>query len=229
VAAVEIGVGHDRASRHLVEGDVLRGQVRRGRDRDALTQSLRIAQRPGERLHAAEAAAEHRRQPLDAEGIDETGLRIDPVFHRDDREVAAVGPPVRGGIGIRARRPGRAEARARVVDADDEEAIGVERLARTDQVVPPAFALRLPWIRAGDMVRRVEGVADENGVAAARVQAAVGLVGERVVAQHRAARQRQRRGELHQLRLDVAKGAHRHRQEKTRHRQSGTPGGASCL
>ena len=168
VAAVEVGVGDDRAPRHLVEGDVLRRQVGRGRHRDALAQPLGIAQRPGQRLHAAEAAAEHRGELLDAERVDQARLRVDPVLDGDDREVAAVGAAVRGRIGVRARRPGRAEARAGVVDADDEEAVGVERLAGADQVVPPALALRLAGVGAGDVVRGVERVADEHGVAAAR-------------------------------------------------------------
>ncbi len=214
VAAVELRVGDDRPPRDLVEGDVLRRQVGRRRDGDALAQALGIAQRPGQRLHAAEAAAEHGGQPLDAERVDQARLRVDPVLDRDHREVAAVGAAVRGRIGVRAGRPGRAEARARVVDADDEEAVGVERLARADEVVPPALALLLPGVGAGDVVRGVERVADQDGVAARRVQRAVGLVGEGVVGQLRAARERQRRGEMHRLRQDIAKGAHRTRARK---------------
>ncbi len=228
VAAVEVRVGDDRAPRDLVEGDVLRRQVRRRGDGHAQAQPLGEAQRPGERLHAAEAAADDGGESVDAERVDQARLRVDPVLDRDDRKVAAVGAAVRGGV--RARRPGRAEARARVVDADDEEAIGVERLAGADQVVPPALAPRLTGVRAGDVVRRVERVAHEHGVAARGVQRAVGLVGERVVGERRAARERQRRGEMHRLRLDVAYRTHRGaEQRKTRRRQSGTPGRASCL
>ena len=50
--------------------------------------ALGIAQRPGQRLHAAEAAAHHRGEPLDAERVDEARLRVDPVLDGDDREVA---------------------------------------------------------------------------------------------------------------------------------------------
>ena len=41
VAAVEIGVGHDRLARDFVEGDVLRGQARARGDHD------RVAERSG--------------------------------------------------------------------------------------------------------------------------------------------------------------------------------------
>ena len=64
--------------------------------------------------------------------------------------------------------PGRAEAAAEVVDADDEEAVGVERLARPDHVVPPADVVGIVGVVAGDVVRRVERVADQHRVAARR-------------------------------------------------------------
>jgi hypothetical protein len=184
------------------------------------TRPLGIAQRPVERLHAAEAAADHCRQPLDAERRDQARLGVDPVLDRHHREVAAVGAAVRGRVGVRMGRPGRAEARARVVDADDEEAIGVERLARADQVVPPALALLLAGVGAGDMVRGVERVADEDRVALRRVQRSVGLVGERVVAQHRAAGEAERLGEVHRLRLDVAERGHA---DRTRTKENPAP------
>jgi hypothetical protein len=67
VAAVEVGVGDDGAPRHLVERDVLRRQLGRGGHRHAVRHALGIAQRPRERLHAAEAAAQHRGELRDAQ------------------------------------------------------------------------------------------------------------------------------------------------------------------
>ncbi len=80
--------------------------------------------------------------------------------------------------GFDVTRPGRAEAAAEVVDADDEEAVGVERLARPDHVVPPADVVGIVGVEARDVMRRVERVADQHRVVARRRQRPVGLVGE---------------------------------------------------
>ena len=49
---------------------------------DALAQRARVAQRPRQRLHAAQAAAQHRGELGDAEALEQARLRVDPVFHR---------------------------------------------------------------------------------------------------------------------------------------------------
>ena len=205
VAAVEIGVGDDGAAGHLVEGDVLGRQVGRGGHGDAFVQPLGVAQRPAQRLHATQAATQHGGQALDAQGVEQPGLGVDPVFHRHHRKVGAPGP---AGGAVDMHRPGGAEAGAQVVDADDEELVGVQRLARTDQVVPPALALVLPFVGAGHVVAGVERVAHQHGIAARSVERAVGLVDQLVAGQLRAAAQRQRLVEAHRLRADVPDGTH---------------------
>ena len=134
--------------------------------------------RPRERLHATEASAHHRRPPLDAQPIGKARLRVDPILDGNERKFRAVRLSSRR---VDRLRTGRAEATPQVVDADDEKPIGVERLARTDHVVPPADVARLVGVIAGDVMRRVERVGDEHGVAALAVQRTVRFVGELVV------------------------------------------------
>jgi hypothetical protein len=198
-------------------------KIRRCRDRDAMAQPLGKAERPAQRLHAAKAAAQHCRELPDAEGVEQARLRIDPVFNGDDRKIGAVWL---AGRRVRLHGAGRPEARPGVVDADHEEAVGVERLARADEVVPPAFALGLSGVGAGHMVARVQRVAHQHRIAAVGVQRAVGLERERVVAQLRAAAQGERCREVKELRLDFADRLRENqedtlRKQKTRRRCKG--------
>mmetsp|Transcript_6973 Transcript_6973/g.29526 ORF Transcript_6973/g.29526 Transcript_6973/m.29526 type:complete len:380 (-) Transcript_6973:1175-2314(-) len=207
MAAVEVGVGDDGAPRHLVEGDVLRRQIGGGRDGDAMRQALGVAQRPVQGLHAAQAAAQHRRQLLNAEARDDSGLGIDPILHRDDREVRAPGP---AGGRVEVHRAGRAEARAQIVDADDEELVGVQRLARADQVVPPAFAPRLARIGAGHVMAGVERMTHQHRVAALGIEPPIGLDHQVVRAKACTAAQPQRLVEMKTLRRHLADASARH-------------------
>lgn len=199
VAAVEVGVGHDGATRDLVECDVLGREVGCAGNHHRVAHARWVLQRPRQRLHAAEAAAHDGREGLDAERVEQCGLRIDPVLDGDHREVGAVDP---AGRGVDVHRAGRAEAGAEVVDADHEEAVGVDGLARPHHVVPPALGTRLALVDTSDVVRGIERMAHQHRIAAFGIQGAVGFVGERVVADRCAAAQGQRARELHRLRGD---------------------------
>ena len=203
VPVVEVRVGHDRLPRDLVERDVLRRQVGCGRDHQRVADPLRVADRPAQRLHAAEAAAHHRGELRDAEPVGEPRLRVDPVLDGDHREVAAPRPP---GVRVERQGPRGAEAAAEVVHADDEEALRVERLARPDHVVPPADVVLVAGVVPGHVVRRVQRVADEHRVGLVGVERAVRLVRQLEPRQPLPARELQRLGELRELRLDDADG-----------------------
>jgi len=90
MAAVEIRVGQDGLAGNVVESDVLRREFGGRGDDQGMTYPLRVADRPAQRLHAAQAAADDGCPLIDAESICESGLCFHPVTDGDDGEV---GPP----------------------------------------------------------------------------------------------------------------------------------------
>jgi hypothetical protein len=139
---------------------------------------------------------------LDAEMVGEARLRVDPVFDGHQRKSRRpTDAPVDGLID---KGPGRAEAAAEIVEADDEETIGIERFPRPDHVVPPAHVFAIVGVIAGDVVRRIEGVADQDRVAAIGVERSVRFEGELVIRQGLAAGEREWRIEMRALRHDRA-------------------------
>ncbi|MPN01478.1 hypothetical protein SDC9_148687 [bioreactor metagenome] len=186
MAAVEVGIGEDGLAGDVVEGDVLRGQFRRRGDDQRVAYPFRVGNGPAQRLHAAQTAAHHRCPAVDAEDVGEACLGIHPVTDRDDREIGA--PGLAGGR-VDRRRAGRAVAAARIVQADDEEAVGVERAAGADDVVPPADVVWLVRVVAGNVVMAGKRMADQDGVGFVSVQRAVGLDGQVVGRQDAASAQ----------------------------------------
>lgn len=84
--------------------------------------------------------------------------------------VGAAGGRVEGG------GAGGTLAAAKDVGAEDKPVVGVDGFARADQVVPPAGLPVVEVVEAGAVVVAAEGVADEDGVVAGGVEAAVGFV-----------------------------------------------------
>ena len=64
----------------------------------------------------------HGGQRVDAQRVEQPRLRVHPVLHGDDREIGAVDA---AGAGVHMHRAGGAKTRAEVVDADDEETVGI--------------------------------------------------------------------------------------------------------
>ena len=124
----------------------------------------RIARRPLQHLHAAHRAAGDREQRVDAEMVEQHRLRAHHVADGDDRKIEA---PRLAGLRIGRGRPGRAHAAADHVRADDEIALGVDRLAGADHGLPPA-RLAGDRMHVGDMLVAGQRVADQDGVAALR-------------------------------------------------------------
>ena len=171
VAAVEIGVGDDGAACNLIERNVFSREIGRTGDHHSMTHARRILQCPAQGLHASQTAAHHSGQRFNTQCIEQLGLGIDPVLHRDHWKICAINL---AGVGVGLHRAGRTKARAKVVNTNDKEMIGIDRLAGADHGVPPALGpgQRLPsfvQIDAGHMVRGIEGVADQNRIRLAGV------------------------------------------------------------
>ena len=97
MARMKIGVGDDGTARDLVERNVFCRQVGCTRHHHCMAHALWVLQRPAQGLHAPQRAAHHRRQGAYAQHIQQPGLRVDPVLHRDHREISTINPP---GIGV---------------------------------------------------------------------------------------------------------------------------------
>ena len=107
VAAMKVGIGHDGASRHFIEGDVLGREVGRTGYHHGMTHALWVLQGPAQGLHAAQAAAQNGSELGDAQTVEQQGLGVHPVFNRDDRKIRAIHLAC---VGVDVHRARRAKA-----------------------------------------------------------------------------------------------------------------------
>lgn len=176
-----------------MEGDVLRGVPCGAGDDHGRGDALGKGRRPAQRLHAAHRAADHGEQLSHAEMIEQHRLRTNHVADGDDREAHSPGV-ARGGIDR--RRPRAAQAAAQHVRADDEIAIGVDRLARPHHPRPPA-GLAGARMGGGDMLIAGQGMAHQDRVAAIGREGAICLVADVERRQQPAAVEAQRPRQRH--------------------------------
>ena len=189
MSAAEIRITLHAGPRDGVEGDGHRRLAQSGGE-DGDTADLRgIIGAPEEGLHAAHGTADDGMEAGDAEVADDEALGPDDVTQGDLREEAAVGA-ARAGIGR--ERTGRALASAEAVHPDDEEAVGVDGLARPDETIPPPWLAVGGRVAPGDVVVAAQGVGDEDRVRLVRQQRAVGLIAQGQAGQFAAELQRER-------------------------------------
>ena len=108
----------------------------------------------------------------DAETSEQRSVHGHEVADGQQREAQPVGT---ARTGIDARRTGRAGAASEQVRAYDEEALGVQRAARTDDRVPPAPLPRVPMV-TGSVGVTAQRMAHEHRVGAIGIERSVGLV-----------------------------------------------------
>jgi hypothetical protein len=115
--------------------------------------------------------------------VDQHTLGMYHVGDRDHRETQPVGF-AGGRIGF--LRAHRAKAPSQHIGAQDEVAVGIQRLARPHHYIPPSL-LAGGWMRFGDELVTGQRMADQDRVGFVGVQHAIGLVGDRERAQRDAA------------------------------------------
>jgi hypothetical protein len=133
--ALPIGVGHDGAASHFVEGDLLRGVAGAGGQGHEVVYDVGIHDGPLECLHAPHGTADHRMQGGDAEVIQQFLLGRHHVRDGDEGKVEA---ERFAGLGIDVARTGGTGTTADDVGTNHEIFVRIQRLARADQGVPPA-------------------------------------------------------------------------------------------
>src|SRR5215472_5251762 len=119
-AAAPFWIGHDRLPPDLMKRNVLRRMSGGTRDGQRAKYALRIARRPLQHLHSAHRAAGNGKERLDAQMIEQHGLRANHVADRNDWKVESPRLP---GPWIRGRRTRRAHACTHHVRADHEIAL----------------------------------------------------------------------------------------------------------
>ena len=177
VAAVKVGVGHDGAARDFIEGNIFGCQIGCTGHHHSVAHAAWVLQRPTQRLHSAQAAAHNGGERLDAQGVQQSGLRINPILHGDHRKISAVNF---AGVRVKLHWPSGAKTRAKVVDANYKKLVGIDGFAGADHGVPPAFrpifdSTCIVKVHPGHMMRGIECVADQYRVRLVGIKRAIGF------------------------------------------------------
>ena len=170
VAAVPLRVvGYGRAA-HDAERYGLRVEVGAGRDEARLLHFVWIARHPVDDLQPAVAAADERREPLDAKLPQQHAEDVHRVVEGVLRKARAVRP---SGVRVDRHRPRRAAAAAEDVRADHVVAVRVDRATGADHALPPATRTVLAGSYASDVGVAGQGVADVDRVVSVKRRAAL--------------------------------------------------------
>ena len=169
---MELTVGRNRLSRHLIEGNVLGAQAWGRGNGHGVTQTIRVVQAPLKCLHTTKGTSHHGGPTFNAEPVGQQRLAVDPVAYRDHREIRAVGL---AGLRIDAAGSGAAMAATQIVQADNEKPVGIDGLAGANAAVPPSRLAVFLAVITGGMVVAAEGVTDQYRVGGIRIQLAVSL------------------------------------------------------
>ena len=168
----------DGLALEMIEGQPHGGE-RRDTDDECALNAVGMEDRPVQRLHAADGAAQHKAEAADAERIEQARLRTDVVANADQRKIRPVDFAC---FGIDGPGPRGAVTGAQHVDADDEIVLQREDRAGSKDFGPPG----------ADQSRARKRVANKNGIILRRIQPAVNGVMQRGTDEGAAALKRQR-------------------------------------
>src|SRR5450756_1094744 len=93
---------------------------------------------------------------------------------------------------------------AKIVQPEDKELVGIDRLAGADHGVPPAHVLGVVGVIAGNMMMAGQRVANQDRVGFIGIQLAISLIHQLIARQHRTAAEYQRGAERCALCADDA-------------------------
>src|SRR5438874_2483158 len=166
---------------------------RRGIDRHDRVHEVGVGNGLLKRLISAIRGASDRDEMLDPERVEQRLLRGYDVADADRRKIRTVRF---AGWRVEARRICRAKGRAQHIRGDDEQFIGIDRLAGTDQPVPRARLVAIGRIAAGGMMTPGIAMRNQNGVAPAvwsirGRETAIGFVDDCRLGHDRAVRDRE--------------------------------------
>ena len=146
---MKIRIGENGLTGHIVECDILGRQASSRSDDDSMTDTVGILHGPCQCLHATERASHNGSKTVYTQCVRQSGLRIDPIFDSQNREIGAIRLT---GLGIDIHRPGRSETRSQIVDSNYKETVCVDRFTGPDHIVPPTGVFRIVDIITGDVM-----------------------------------------------------------------------------
>ena len=180
-AALPVGIGAHRLPLQGTDGNGEGGGLGSGGKDDQIVHPVRVDQRISQCRHAAHGRADDGMYAFDAHLLQG---QFGGTGHILDAENGKIRPVGLAGTGIDAARSGGTETAAQGIDADDVKAVGVQRLARPDHVLPPAGS-GAGRAGGGMRVRRHAGK-DQDDIVLRRVQLAPAFIGDVHFRQHTA-------------------------------------------
>jgi len=157
---VPVRVSLNGLATDLVKGDVLGRMAGGGGDGDGAKNTFRIGACPLQGLHPAHGAPGDTEQALNAQFVQQHGLRADHVGDGDDGKIETVGF---AGFWVLGGGAGASLTAANDIGADHKKLVRVDGAARADHQWPPAI-LAGGWMGVCRVLIQGQGVAYQDNI-----------------------------------------------------------------